>query len=201
VWKVIGIGCGVLLALGVVVAVAALLLVPRFAAVVERQAAEEQERQSIAAGWDAPDRGAAPDRVFPAAVGDYRLDRADDRAAVPELYLDAPGSHAVYSRGTSRVEVFAYPVSKPEADALMDRAEQAYQGAHGNGTKTWSKVGLGESYSRAYVSAPGLGQNHLWYTRGWLLVFRTPDAEDREGFVREFLRTPRPPGGAAVAGP
>jgi hypothetical protein len=209
VWKVIGVGCGVLLALGVVAIVAALLFVPRLfdaarqeLAEGQRQLAEEPQRQALAAGWDAPDRGAAPAQVFPPAVGDYRLDRADDRAAVPELNLDAKGAHASYSSGASRVEVFAYPVSKLEAEALMNRAERVYeQGGPGGDHRVWSRVESGESYARAYLSAPELGQNHLWFTKGWLLVFRTPDTEDREAFVREFLRAPRRPGGAAGAGP
>lgn len=198
-WKVIGVGCGVLLALGVAAVVAAVLFIPRLLDEAGRLVTEEQERQVLAAGWDAPDRDAAPARVFPAAVGEYFLDRADDRAAAPELNLDAKGVHAAYSAGPSRVEVFAYPASKLEAEALMNRAKGAYdREGRGNGVRSWSKVDLGESYARVSVTAPGLGQNHLWYARGWLLVFRTADAEDREGFVRDFMRAPRP---AADAGP
>lgn len=199
--KAIGIGCGILLSLGAVAVVVAVVLVPRLLDAVREEVAEEQERQAIAAGWDAPDRAAAPNRVFPAAVGDYRLDRADDRAAVAELDLDAKGVHAAYSAGPSRVEVFAYPASKPEADTLVGRAERAYEGARGSGARSWTKIDLGESYARVHLSAPGLGQNHLWYTKGWVLLVRTSDAEDREGFVRAFLRTPRQPGGAAGLGP
>lgn len=99
----------------------------------------------------------------------------------------------MYSSGPNRIEVFAYPVSKLEAEALMGRAERVYEQAQGGGVRKWSKVDLGDSYARAAFSAPGLGQNHLWFTKGWLLAFRTSDAEDREAFVREFLRTPRQP--------
>lgn len=193
-WKVIGIGCGVLLVLAAVAAVGALLLVPRLLDKFEQLAAEEQERQADAAAWAAPDRDAGPAQVFPPAVGAYRLDAADDRAAVPALDFDAKGVHAVYAAGPGWVEVFAYPVSKREAEALVGRAEGAYERAEGGGVRTWSRVDLGDSYARAAFAAPGLGQNHLWFTKGWLLVFRTPDAEDREPFVREFLRTPRGPG-------
>ncbi|QJX00687.1 hypothetical protein FTUN_8319 [Frigoriglobus tundricola] len=194
-WKIIGIGCGVVVALGVAVTVAALVFVPRLFDFAQKKLAEEQERQAIAAAWDAPDRGAAPAQVFPLMVKGYRLDRADDRADVPELNLDVKGAHAVYSAGASRVEVFAYPVSKLEAEALMARAERAYEQDGERGVREFTSVDIEDSYGRVYLSAPGLGQSHLWFTKGWLLVFRTPDAEDREAFVREFLRTPRRQGG------
>lgn len=197
-WKKVGIGCGILVGLGGVAAFAAVLFLPRLIDFVERKVAEEQERQAIAAEWAAPDRDAGPAQVFPAAVGGYQLDKSDDRAAVPDLDVGARGVHAVYTAGPSRIEVFAYPVSKPEADALIRRVEQVYKhGGSGSGTRTWSKIDLGDSYARVYLTTPKLGQNHLWFTKGWLLVFRTSDSEDREPFVKSFLRGTDRPDGAA----
>jgi hypothetical protein len=195
--KALGIGCGILLAIGVGLVVAGIVFIPRLIDSVRQQVAEEGERQSIAAEWNAPDKDATPSEVFPTTVGDYKLEHAD-RAAIPELHLDSKGLHAAYSSGPSKIEVFAYPTSKPEALMMMNRVEQA--GKHAGGNHSWVKVDLGD-YARVYLSTSALGKNYLWFTKGWLLVFRTRDAEDREPFVHEFLRTPHPPKNAPAAAP
>jgi len=203
VWKKLGIGCGVLIGLAVLAIVAAIVFLPRLFEFAQQQVAEEQERRKIAAEWKAPNKDAGPAQVFPAAVELYKLDQSDDRASIPELRIDTKGVHAVYSSGPSQVEVFAYPVSKLEAEALMNRVEQIYkQGKKKEGgVRTWTKIDLGESYARIYLSTPKLKQNHYWFTKGWLLVFRTHDSTDREAFVKEFLRAAHQPAGAGGKNP
>ena len=180
------IGCGMIvltLALvGGVIAWKAPHLWTMFNAVV----AQEQERQLLVTNWTPPAKDAPDVDVFPPMLEGYRLVETNNRANLPELQIDVPGAHAVYRKGPSQIDLYLFPVTQLENEALFKRVEEASE--KGGGSRTWTKVDLGDAYARIYLWSTNLKQNHLWYTRGHLVVFRTADEEDRENFVHAFFQ-------------
>lgn len=188
------IGCGLIVLAAAIVGGVIAWRAPKFLAFFAEIAAQEQERQALATQWTLPADDAPTDALFPPTLDGYRREAADDQAAIPELKIDLPGKHAVYRNDASRVDVYLYRVTPLEKEALFTRVEEASQ--QGASARTWTKVDLGDDYARIYLWSNRLGQNHLWSTRGRLVVFRTADEEDREPVVRAFFKanaTPPPP--------
>ena len=186
--KKLAIGCGVVAVLGVIAVVALIILAPRMFEWAQEQIAvqiaEEEKRQQLAENWQPPAKSAGPETLFPAKVGDARLTSQDERAEIPDFRFDVKGRHAVYRVGSDDVDVFVYQVTALEKEALFRRVEDAYKRSEGGGgLRRITKMGY-----RCYYESPEHHQNHFWYLKGWLFVFRTHAAEDQEPFVMAYLK-------------
>jgi hypothetical protein len=191
--KACGIGCGIVILLLSIVAGIAVWQAPKIIAWFEEMVAEEEQRQLLIKNWPQPAKDAAAEAIFPAKLLGYQRESTDEAARIPELQIDVAGKHAVYKEGASRIDAYVYVITHLEYEALVNRVDKASESA---GTRSKTTVDLGENYARCYLSASGLGQNHLWYSRGRLVLFRTADSEDREDVALEFFRTPAAPAAA-----
>ncbi len=95
-WKVIGIGCGVLLALGASWSRRSSSCRGSLMSPSSKWPRSRSGRRSPPGGCPGP--GCGTGRGVPGRCRGYQLDRADDRAAVAEFGLDAKGAHGVYLR-------------------------------------------------------------------------------------------------------
>lgn len=182
--RFLAIGCGLIVLIIAMIGGAAVWFGPQLWDMAKEAMAAEQERQQLAERWSPPADDAPAEVVFPAQLENYKREAADDDAKVPELQLDLPGKHAVYRHGASRIDAYVFPITRVERDGVLHRLEHA----QGGGTRTWTKVDLGDAYGRAYLSSTAQKQNHLWFTKGRLVLFRTSDEADCEGLVKAFFR-------------
>jgi hypothetical protein len=179
----LGIGCGGLLLLLVVAGIFVASSIPKMIEWGSEQIALEQERQQLANNWQPPKDNAPSEAFFPPQVDDYELVSHDQDAAIADLRFDLSGSHAIYESNGSRIDVYAYQVNELEKEALFKRVHDLHNKDYGTGVKRITTLDY-----RCYFSSPRHHQNHLWWMKDWLLVFRTRDAEDREPFVKSFLQ-------------
>lgn len=161
--------------------------------VVREQVEAEQARQDLAAQWRPPspegEVEAAVDTLFPPQVAEYMRTAHDDHAALPEFEIDRDGRHAVYEAGENQIEVYLVPMTSQEADDLFARIKELYEADDDpSGFRGWSTIRTSETFARSYIHTKRLQQNYLWFVKGWLLVFRTPQSDDIEPFVHAFLR-------------
>jgi hypothetical protein len=180
---VLAIGCTGFTVILVIGVIAIINLVPNVFEWAGNQIELEQQRKALARKWQAPKDDASPETFFPAKVSGYGLIKHDTEAAIPALRFDIPGWHARYRTADSRIDVFVYQVTDLEREALFGRIEDCFDDEDSG---SW---GLFRSGYRCYYASTAHHQNHLWWMKGWLLVFRTEDSEDREDFVRTFLET------------
>lgn len=179
--KKIVMGCGIgCLGIVVIGGIAAYLLIPKMLEWGERQLEEELQRKSVASAWNPP-LDATLDNFFPQSVDGYDLSVKDDQAAIPELTLDSEGWHAAYQAVDSKIDVFVYQATQSEKEAIFGRIDDVYETQNG-GFKTKAMLGY-----RMYYSSSAHHQNHFWWTKDWLFIFRTTDSTDREPFVIDFL--------------
>jgi hypothetical protein len=192
---VLAIGFGGFTVILVIGVIAIVYLVPSVIEWAGNQIDLEKQRRALAERWQAPEDDASPETFFPATVSGYRLVKHDTEAAIPVLRFDIPGWHARYRSGDSRIDVFVYQVTELEREALFGRIEDTFDDDDDtfdndvlDGEARRSGILVQAGY-RCYCSSTVHDQNHLWWMKGWLLVFRTEDSEDREDFVRTFLET------------
>lgn len=178
-----GVGCSSLIVISVIVGIAVVSFVPKVFEWGGQQFSLEQERRQLADNWQPPEKNASPETLFPARVGNYELASHDEDAAIPEFRFDLNGRHAVYNSSASRIDVFVYQASELEKEALFQRVDDAYEEQAG-GFKRKTNMGY-----RLYYSSSRHHQNHFWWVKGWLLVFRTHDSDDRGPFVKDYLQT------------
>jgi len=184
---VLAIGCSGFAVILVIGVIAIVYLVPNVFEWAGNQIELEKQRQALANKWQAPEDDASPETFFPAKVSGYGLVKHDTEAAIPALRFDIPGWHARYRSGDSRMDVFVYQVTDLEREALFGRIEDISDEEE-NDEQSGSQFLILTGY-RCYYRSTAHHQNHLWWMKGWLLVFRTEDSEGREGFVRTFLET------------
>lgn len=190
--KALAIGCGIIvLIIGIGIG-AAVWYGPKLMEMGKAMIAAEEERQSLAKNWAPPAEDATPADVFPQQLAGYQRERTDE-SKLAALEIDVVGDHAIYRNGSSQVEAYLFPVTKLESEALFGRIEKLKSGS---GMSQWEKIDLGSDYSRVYLSKTGLGQNHLWFSKGRLIVFRTDDEEDREALIKDFFRAHAAPASA-----
>lgn len=192
----VGCGCGALVSVCGIAIVVSFLSAPKLMEQIEEEVALEQERQKLTAAWNPP----APsledhplDELFPIRIGAHERDSLDDDAAIPEFGFELAGHRAVYINAESRIEVFAYPTSELEKEALFQRLDEVYEEDEGTFKR---KTNMGY---RLYYNSSQHHQNHFWWTQGWLLVFRTQDSEDREPFALKFFASAPAPADSAPA--
>lgn len=174
-----GIGClGFLLIGGIV----AYLFVPKILEWGKNQIEAESQRKNVADAWNPP-KEAALDNFFPQSVSGYELKSKDEQASIPDLNFDLKGWHAIYQSDGSKIDVYVYQATELEKEVMFGRVDEVFENQKG-GFK--SKTSLGY---RMYYSSTAHHQNHLWWTKDWLFVFRTTDSTDRDPFAIEFLET------------
>ncbi len=178
----LGVAFSVFIIFAVIIGTAAVKLTPTVIEWGKRQIENEQERRELADSWEPPGEEASPDNFFPDRVADYTLDSKDDKAAIPEFHFDLSGMHAIYQSNGSRIDVYVYRTTELEKEALFGRVNRAYEKQQG-GVKVKTQMGY-----RMYYWSSQHHQNHFWWMKGWLLVFRSDDSEDREPFVKRFLQ-------------
>ena len=177
----LGVGCGGAIVILVIIGISVVTFVPKMFDWVGQMAAEEQERHALADNWQPPEKDTISESFFPPKVAGYNLGPQDKNSEIPELRIDQEGWHAVYSSGASQIDVYLYYVSELEKEALFGRVKEVYEDED-EGLKRITNLGY-----RLFYSSSLNHQNHLWWMKGWLLVFRTHDSEDREAFVKSFL--------------
>lgn len=184
----VAIGCGGVVVILLIAGILIISLVPDVFEWLGQQIEIEEQRQALADKWQAPADDASPETFFPAKVSAYVLSTQDTDAAIPAFRFDVPGWHARYVSGESQIDVFVYQVSDLEREALFGRIEDTHEDDESS-AKLITRMGY-----RCFYKSTRLQQNHFWWIKGWLLVFRTEDSEDREAFVRVFLKaTTAPP--------
>ena len=181
--KKVVLGCGFgCIGVFVIGGIAATILVPKILEWGKDQLEAESQRKSVVTVWNPPE-DATLESFFPQAVGGYELTSKDDRAAIQDLNFDLEGWHAIYQSDGSQIDVFVYKTTEFEKEEMFGRVDEVFE-KHNGGFK--SKTSLGY---RMYYSSTAHHQNHLWWAKDWLFVFRTTDSTDRDPFAIEFLKT------------
>lgn len=180
----VAVAVGVVIAMAVIVVVSVVLLAPNISQWFRQQLHEEEQRRSLANDWQAPADDASPETFFPIKVSDYRLSKRDTKADIPEIRFDIPGWHARYVFGESQRDVFVYQVTDLGREALFGRIEKITDDDDDDNRSIYL---FQTDYRCCYKTSSD--QFHLWWMKGWLLVFHTKDPKDCEPFVRAFLKT------------
>lgn len=179
-FSVVGIGCGIFVLLLIALIIALAVYAPKALHWAKDQIALEQARQQLVNDWQpAVD---SIDQFFPAMIDNFKLDSRDQNAAIPEFRFDLDGHHAVYDSADDEIEVFVFEVNDLEKEALFERVHDVYENEQGS-FKIISDVGY-----RLYYSSSQHGQNHFWWSKGWLLVFRTLSDTDQEPFIKSYFK-------------
>ncbi len=179
VFSTVGIGCGLVLLLLIAAGIALVAFAPKALHWVKDQIALEQARQQWASDWQPPIDSI--DQFFPAKIDVFELESRDQNAGIPEFQFNIDGHHAVYRSSEDRIEVFIFEVNDLEREALYGRVHDAYEDSHG-GYKHISGAGY-----RLFYSSSQHGRNHFWWSKGWLLVFRTLSDSDQEQFINSYF--------------
>lgn len=189
--KKIAVGCGI----GFLVGVATLFFACNallgemqngfdiLAVLTEDEMAEIADQHEFLRNWNPPAGDASPDELFPQEIGEARLVSRDTRAAIPDFSVSLDGLHGVYTVGDADVEVFVYRATESEKDSVFSGVDSVVNLARG-GVSDYTRL-----YFWLHYTSKCHGQNHLWYMKGWLFVFRTDAADERGEFVKEYLRS------------
>ncbi len=180
VFSIVGIGCGLVLLLLIVAGISLMAFAPKAFHWAKDQIALEQARQQWASDWQPPTDSIDP--FFPAKIDVFELESRDQNAGIPEFQFNIDGHHAVYRSPEDRIEVFVFEVNDLEKEALYGRVHDAYEDSQ-DGYQRITDVGY-----RLYYSSSQHGQNHLWWSKGWLLVFRTLSDSDQEQFIHSYYK-------------
>jgi hypothetical protein len=179
--SVVCIGCGIVLLLLIAVGVALMVFAPNLLNWANDQIALEQARQQWASDWQPPSDSI--DQFFPDEIEAFELESSDQNARIREFQFDVDGHHAVYQSPKDRIEIFVFEANDLEKEALFGRVHDAYEESQGS-YKRITDVGY-----RLYYSSSQHGQNHFWWSKGWLLVFRILSDSDQEHFIESYFET------------
>jgi hypothetical protein len=188
-----GIGCGVLLLLGLLLALGLLSVCREYAKDYTARMDGTYHRKEydkkatrLAADWRPLPENVDLKRLFPLQVDDYQRSEVKQNVKLSELNIQRGGRYAHYilpqnlrqsTMNISRkIDVYAYPVTQAESEALFARIEQAYKKA--GATNIESNAGYSNAYRRGYFIAEQGKHSHVWYLKGWLFVFRIDHGTD-----------------------
>jgi len=177
---IIGIGCGLFLLLLITIGIALMLFAPKAIQWAGEQMALEEARQQMISNWQPPSESA--EQFFPASINNFELESHDQNASIPALRFDIHGQHAVYHSSKDPIDVYAFEVNELEKEALFERVHDAYEDDQGS-LKSMTSL----SY-RMYYSSSENGIYHIWWAKGWLLVFKTPEDTDQAAFIKAYFR-------------
>jgi hypothetical protein len=162
---------------------------------------EERRIAGLESAWRPP--SATPDAAwFPADVGEWRLERSEPAASIPDLRLDRPGHRAAYRSGAGTIEVNVVAAPEAEREALLEKIKAALERREtatvpiAGGEVTLSQGTSRFTVTRGHRTHVRLGGDEharMWWVKGWLFVFRARGAADSESFPEAFLRAVPPP--------
>lgn len=151
---------------------------------------EDQMRQmQFAAGWTAPAAGSGADVLFPAEVNAWQLAAHDEESAIVELGLARDGRHARYESGVSAVDVYAYEVPPGEQSQVFHDAAAAIENV-GYSSRSQAHVDDGASHRMTFSFSPPETYGRMWWSQGWLFVFKTSESTvNLDAFLEQYLTT------------
>jgi len=147
--------------------------------------------------WTPPPADAGPEQLFPNRVGLHRQVAHDSLADIGDLRLQHKGFHAVYQNG-DRVELYAYPASKLEIEALLRRAYETIRPADQDGFGSEDDAPR-PYYLRGSLDGPYLAYDlgpqaktparygFFWWDRDWLFLARSATLNEPGDFFKEYL--------------
>jgi hypothetical protein len=189
--KKVAIGCAAVLVL-IAIAIGLLihqapLWIKKGQSVIGQAMATEMRVSALESDWQPP-AATLNDAWFPAAVGEWRLERSEPTNGFPELGLDRAGERAAYRSGAGTLDVMILPVTELERPGVMEKVTTALadgaRGANGGTSRTTTTRG-----NRTHLRFGTDDHTRFWWLKGWLFVFRARGPADREDFPEEFLRS------------
>ncbi|MGB8169926.1 MAG: hypothetical protein WCF18_20655 [Chthoniobacteraceae bacterium] len=201
------IGCAGVIVIIVIFVGVVILETPKFLeqgkALVQRTMADELRIAALENSWQPP--SATPDsQWFPATAGEWRLERSEPRASLPELNIDRPVQHATYRSSVGPIEVDVLPANDLEKATLIARAEEALanrrttESIATNGGSVVLNVNRGSSRitttlgNRTHVKIGSDEHTRFWWLKDTLFIFRARGEADSEVFPEEYLRALSP---------
>lgn len=200
------IGCAGVVVIIVIFVGVLILETPRFIeqgkAVIGKALADEMRITALENAWQPP--SATPDaQWFPATAGEWRLERSEARAGLPELNIDRPVQHATYRSSLGPIEVDVLPANELEKTTLLARAEEVLDRQRSAGSTSQVggvqvSVNRGSSRvtttrgNRTHVKIGPEEHTRFWWVKGTLFIFRARGAADSEIFPEEYLRVISP---------
>jgi hypothetical protein len=128
-------------------------------------------------------------RMFPLKAEDYRLERIDDQAGMPEFGFVYEGYRAIYRKGNKRFEVLIYLDVGPEVMQQLD------QGIRTAAPKTGSDLTRFRRNNGSYTYSTAANVNYRFVERNdALVVFRHDERVSALRAVWAYLREARLPG-------
>jgi hypothetical protein len=193
-------GCGILTLVFVLLLVAGIVMLvfkglPKLINAVSEETKRQNDWAEVARVWKPPPADAGPDHLFPEDVAGERLNHHDTEVDLHYLGIDIAGQHAVYGKGETAVEVFAFRVTALEKEALYKRA---LEGPKAGETPAPAQVSTRRQNYRVthgtpqeqllwYRMSPPDEKGVLWWDKGWLFVARSTSGDDPEPFLREYV--------------
>jgi predicted Ser/Thr protein kinase len=175
----------------------------------EEQKQEQQQWEGLARSWQPPPKDIDPARLFPSAVGAFRLEETGEQATIPDLpTVPLHGRRAVYRGPAGAVELFAYRASKIEKEMVFRKQQEELlrQGGIPNLVPGGLNFrGTPEGTYLVYERGPKSGAPEqyglFWWDRDWLFLARGSDAKAPSALLRDYLATfgTRPSGGTGTA--
>jgi hypothetical protein len=89
--------------------------------------ANEVSWRDFAGQWQPPGKDASIQELFPSRVGAFMRTNTDRQARVKELRIEVDGYRASYESDGGRVDIYAYPLTQLEQEAIMARVAEAIQ--------------------------------------------------------------------------
>jgi serine/threonine protein kinase len=135
--------------------------------------------QDLMRTWHPP-IGSALGSLFPDRIGPFSLSAHDENAVIPEFRIDLPGSRATYKSGPATVECFVYRANQAEAARIFARVQASFNDES-------VRVDTSRYAHYGYKFAGRTRNGTFLRTSNWLLLARTTDDADLDGFLRAFL--------------
>ena len=136
--------------------------------------------------------------LLPERVADFRRVASDKQTNIAWLGIEADGFHARYERDSADVDLYAWPVSDLEREALMRRVHSGIEDASAVSkfTTGLSDDSPGETKpilgSRAsFEISPPTNQGTFFWTKGWLFLSNSNGGVDSDEFLRKYLEALR----------
>ena len=163
---------------------------------------KQDQWDEVARFWRPPPADAGPELLFPAGINEYQLIKHDTKADITNLNIQARGRRAIYKAPWGEIELFVYPATKLEKEALLRRAyerllpneDSKSDGRSGNSTREgYHKIrGSVEGIFLSYEVGPGLTPNQygvFWWDKDWLFLARSSVVRDPGAFLKDYLAT------------
>jgi serine/threonine protein kinase len=135
--------------------------------------------QDLMRTWRPP-RTSDASRLFPKSLGSFSLSAHDENAAIPEFRIDLPGSRATYKSGPATVECFMYRANRAESARIFGRVNTSFN-------DETVRIDSNSFAHYGYKFAGRTRSGTFLRNAEWLLLARTMDGADLDGFLRTYL--------------